>query len=132
MRRPVTVESFYSPFLACFKAKISRTGGDALRCMQPLALPTGDRMLGPNDLPIMSNFAVHELFVSALSDPNLWIADEALREIEIFDFFHSARSDECIVIFPNLRNSVRLSAGELKGISISGTVACMPGRADSD
>jgi hypothetical protein len=99
---------------------------EALQWMQPLAQPTGDRMSGPNGLPSMSNSAVRELLVSALSDPNLWIADEAFRQLEMFDFFHSARSDECIVIFPTVRKSVHLTAEELKGMSISGTVACTP------
>ncbi|HEY4742909.1 MAG TPA: hypothetical protein VIH76_20100 [Candidatus Acidoferrales bacterium] len=105
---------------------------EALQWMQPLAQPTGERMSGSNGLPLMSSSAARELFVSALSDSNLWIADEAFRELEMFDFFQMAHPDECIVIFPTLRESVRLSAHELKGLSISGSVACTPAQADSD
>ncbi len=105
---------------------------EALRWTQPLALPMGERQAGPNGLPTMSNTAVRALLVSALLDPNLWIADEAFHQLELFDFFHDARPGECIVIFPHLRKSVRLTAGELEGISISGTVACTPGQASSD
>lgn len=74
--------------------------------------------------PTLSNSTVRELLVSVLSDPNLWIADEAFRQIELFDFFHRAQPDECIVIFPPLRKSVRLPARELEGVTSSGTLAC--------
>jgi hypothetical protein len=105
---------------------------EALQWMQPLTLPMGERKAGPNGLPTLSNSTVRKLLVSVLSDPNLWIADEAFRQIELFDFFHRAQPDECIVIFPPLRKSVRLPARELEGVTSSGTLACTPAQANSD
>ena len=105
---------------------------EALQWMQPLTLPTGERQAGPNGLPPMSKSAVRELLVLALSDPNLWIADEAFCRLELFDFFQSAGPGECIVVFPPLRKSVRLPFGELKGVSMSGANACTPGQDSSD
>jgi hypothetical protein len=99
---------------------------EALQWLDPLALPMGERQEGPNGLPPMANSAVRALLVSATSDPNLWIADEAFRKLELFDFFHEAGPGECITVFPTIRKSVRLLAPELQGISISGTVACTP------
>jgi hypothetical protein len=105
---------------------------EALQWMEPLALPMGERKTGPNGLPAMSDSSVRELLASALTDPNLWIEDEAFRQIELFDFFHSAQQDECIVIFPSLRKFVRLPARELAGVSSTGTLACTPAQSDSD
>lgn len=103
---------------------------EALQWIQPLAMPIGERKAGPNCLPTISNSTVRELLTSALSDPNLWIEDEAFRQIELFDFYHSVQPGECIVIFPSLRKSVRLPAGELEGVSSSGTLACTPAKAN--
>jgi hypothetical protein len=114
------------------RSKKPRERWEALQWMQPLTLPMGERQEGPNGLPPMSNSAVRELLASGLSDPNLWTADEAFRQIELFDFFHKARPDECIIILPPLRKSVRLPAAELKGVSSSGTLACTPGQGSSD
>jgi len=105
---------------------------EALQWMQPLALPMGERKTGPNGLPTISDSSVRELLASALTDPNLWIEDEAFRQIESFDFFHSAQPDECIVIFPSLRKFVRLPARELEGVASTGTLACTPAQANSD
>jgi hypothetical protein len=81
---------------------------------------------GSNGVPTMSDAAVRKLLVSALSDPNLWLTDEAFRQIELFDFFHSSGPRERIGIFPSIRKSVRWTEGEMEGVSITGTVACAP------
>lgn len=77
-----------------------------------------------NGLSLMSTAAVRDLLRLAVSDPSLRVADEAYRQLESFDFFHSALRGECIVIFPILRKSVRLPAGDLKGVSFSGSLDC--------
>jgi len=62
----------------------------------------------------------------------LWIEDEAFRQIELFDSFHDAQPDECIVIFPSLRKFVRLPARELEGVTSTGILACASAQANSD
>jgi hypothetical protein len=71
---------------------------------------------------------VRQLWLSAVDDPNLWIADKAFRQLALFDFFRSARAGECIGIFPSIRKSVRFTAADVEGVAITGTSTCMPGR----
>ena len=85
----------------------------------------------PDDQPRMPDPAVRQLWLSAVDDPNLWIADEAFRQLALFDFFHSARAGECIGIFPSIRKSVRFTAADVEGVAITGTSTCMPGRTPS-
>jgi hypothetical protein len=79
-----------------------------------------------NGLALMSTDKVRDMLRLAVSDPNLRISDEAYAQLQFFDFFNSASPGKCIVIFPTLRKSVRLPAGELKGITISGDLDCTP------
>jgi hypothetical protein len=79
----------------------------------------------------MPDPAVRQLWLAAVDDPNLWIADEAFRQLALFDFFHSARAGECIGIFPSIRKSVRFTAADAEGVAITGTSTCMPGRTAS-
>jgi hypothetical protein len=87
----------------------------------------------PNGSPWMFSSSGRELLVSAGSDTNLWIADEAYRQLELLDFFHSAKPGECTAIFPALRKSTRWAAHEADGVSITGpySLACIPARPEA-
>ena len=80
----------------------------------------------PDGQPRMPDPAVRQLWLSAVDDPNLWIADEAFRQLALFDFFHSARAGECIGVFPSIRKSIRFTAADVEGVAITGTSTCMP------
>jgi hypothetical protein len=123
---PACQEAFLSTTESLLHSKRLGERWEALQWTEPLALAMGDLKGGSNGLPTMSDAAVRKLLVSALSDPNLWLADEAFRQIELFDFFHSSGPRECIGIFPSIRKSVRWTEGEMEGESITGTVACTP------
>jgi hypothetical protein len=103
---------------------------EALKWTEPLSQPIGDRKMGPNGLPTISNAAVRELLVSAISDPNVWIGDEAYKQLAMFDFYQSARRGDCIEIVPSVRRFARWTSREAKGVSIGsplgGCFACIP------
>jgi hypothetical protein len=105
---------------------------EALQWMQPIAPPVGECKTGADGVPTISDSSMRELLASALTDANLWIEDEAFRQIELFDSFHDAQPDECIVIFPSLRKFVRLPARELEGVTSTGILACASAQANSD
>jgi hypothetical protein len=103
---------------------------EALKLLEPLAQPMGNRKQGPNGLPLMSTPAVREMLLSTLSDSNVALGDKAFEELQLYDFYHAALPGECIEIVPILRNALRLASDEAKPKSFvgpfGGTFACTP------
>lgn len=120
----------WQPCVPCFRARslanVGKLSGGWNRSRNPWA----NRKTGPNGLPTISNAAVRELLVSAVSDPNVWIGDKAYRQLAMFDFYHAARPGECIEIVPSVRRSARWTAREAKAVSVGGPVGgsfdCIP------
>ena len=78
----------------------------------------------------MSHEPVRQLIALALWDPNIWVADEAFLQLELYDFHHAARPGECIEIVPAFRKSARWTSEEARGISFGGhfrvSFTCIP------
>lgn len=78
-------------------------------------------------LSLMSTDAVRDMLRLAISDRYLYIVDQAYEQLELFDFYHSSPTPgDCIVIYRELRKSVRLPAAELKDMTVRGHSKCIP------
>jgi hypothetical protein len=103
---------------------------EALKWLEPLTEPIGNRKTGPNGLPPMSNSTVRRLLLSVISDRNLAIGDKAFGELAMFDFHQTAHPGECIEIVPALRRSATWTHAETKDVSIGNPLGnaftCIP------
>lgn len=79
------------------------------------------------------NDGLRDLLRVAISDQYLFLGDQAYEQLESFDFYRSSPAPgECLVIYGELRKSVRFPAQELKDVAIRGQVACIPERVSID
>jgi len=103
---------------------------EALDWLDVVSASIGDGKSGPNGLTPLANSNVRDLWTTALSDPNLMVADRAFGQLEMYDFFRHSKSGECIEVVPELRKSARWTAAEAKnGIGMSGFTTlsvCIP------
>jgi hypothetical protein len=127
---PTCQEAVLAAANRLLRSKIVADRWEALNWLEVVSAQIGDGKSGPNGLTPLANSSVRDLWVTALSDPNLMVADKAFGQREMYDFFRHSKSGECIEVVPELRKSARLTADEAKnGIGMSGLTsvsACIP------